>query len=112
MPPQCDVLILFIHKALVYHDMLGFTEHPQHVNFVPRFCKKFACVGDEVTRGLEAYRHDVLAGTFPGEEGEYSPYILPPKEVCCQSIAVTTGYYRLNSSPPIYICEYVYRRSC
>eukprot|EP01084_Bolivina_argentea_P124408 220459_1 len=67
-------------QALVYHDMLGFTEHPQHVNFVPRFCKKFACVGDEVTRGLEAYRHDVLAGTFPGEEGEYSPYILPPKE--------------------------------
>ncbi len=112
MPPQCDILILFIHKALVYHDMLGFTEHPQHVNFVPSFCKKFASVGDEVRCGLEAYRRDVLEGKFPGEKGEYSPYILPPKEVCCQPIAVTTGYYYLNSSPPINTYEYAYRRCC
>ncbi len=65
----------------MYHDMLGFTEHPQHVHFVPRFCKQFASVGDEVRRGLEAYHKEVLDGTFPGERGEYSPYILPPKEV-------------------------------
>ncbi len=61
--------------------MLGFTEHPQHANFVPRFCKQFASVGDEVRRGLEAYRHNVTEGVFPGEEGKYSPYILPPEEV-------------------------------
>ncbi len=93
--------------------MLGFTEHPQHVQFVPNFCKKFASIGDEARRGLESYRHDVIEETFPGKEGKYSPYILPPKEVSYQSIATAiTCFYYPSSSLSINIYESVYRQSC
>lgn len=33
---------------LVYHDMLGMLQHPHHAQFVPRFCKNYASVGEEV----------------------------------------------------------------
>lgn len=32
----------------MYHDMLGMLQHPHHAQFVPRFCKNYANVGEEV----------------------------------------------------------------
>lgn len=66
-------------QVLVYHDALGMMSHPHHEHFVPKFCKKYARVGDAVTRGLEEYKSDVESGKFPGDE--YSPYKV--KEDCC-----------------------------
>lgn len=43
-PPHSSLVL----QVLVYHDMLGMLQHPHHAQFVPRFCKKYASVGDEV----------------------------------------------------------------
>lgn len=59
-------------QVLVYHDMLGMLQHPHHAQFVPRFCKNYASVGEEVRRGLERFRQEVEEGSFPQEQ--YSPY--------------------------------------
>lgn len=42
--------------------------------FVPRFCKKYAAVGEEIRAGLDAFRADVEQGLFPTQE--YSPYLV------------------------------------
>lgn len=65
-------------QVLVYHDMLGMTSHPHHEQFVPRFCKRYAQLGDAIRSGLEAYKKDVEEGTFPSEA--YSPYKMPKDE--------------------------------
>jgi 3-methyl-2-oxobutanoate hydroxymethyltransferase len=66
-------------QVLVYHDMLGMTSHPHHEAFVPRFCKRYAQLGDAIRSGLEAFKQDVEAGTFPSEA--YSPYKMPKEEL-------------------------------
>ena len=66
-------------QVLVYHDMLGMTSHPHHEAFVPRFCKRYAQLGDAIKSGLEAFKQDVEAGTFPSEA--YSPYKMPKEEL-------------------------------
>mmetsp|Transcript_20874 Transcript_20874/g.37591 ORF Transcript_20874/g.37591 Transcript_20874/m.37591 type:complete len:97 (+) Transcript_20874:136-426(+) len=58
--------------------MLGMMSHPHHEQFVPRFCKNYADVGTAIRKGLDAYKADVEAGTFPTEE--YSPYKISEKE--------------------------------
>ncbi|CAM9237209.1 unnamed protein product [Discosporangium mesarthrocarpum] len=65
-------------QVLVYHDMLGMLQHPHHAQFVPRFCKRYASVGEEVRQGLERFREEVETGVFPQEE--YSPYKMCPEE--------------------------------
>lgn len=65
-------------QVLVYHDMLGMMSHPHHAQFVPKFCKKYARIGHEISKGLEEYRRDVEEGAFPGEE--YSPYVMTEEE--------------------------------
>ncbi|CAB1115813.1 unnamed protein product [Ectocarpus sp. CCAP 1310/34] len=65
-------------QVLVYHDMLGMLQHPHHAQFVPRFCKNYASVGEEVRRGLENFRREVEGGVFPQEE--HSPYKMPAGE--------------------------------
>jgi 3-methyl-2-oxobutanoate hydroxymethyltransferase len=65
-------------QVLVYHDMLGMTSHPHHEAFVPRFCKKYAQLGDAIRSGLEAFKQDVEAGSFPSDA--YSPYKMPKEE--------------------------------
>ena len=35
-------------QVLVYHDMMGMLQHPHHQQFVPRFCKPYANLGEEV----------------------------------------------------------------
>lgn len=65
-------------QVLVYHDMLGMTCHPQHNQFVPKFCKRYASVGTAIARGLREYKTEVEEGTFPSEE--YSPYKMSDAE--------------------------------
>lgn len=40
-------------QVLVFHDMLGMLSHPQHEQFVPRFCKKYAQVGHAIQDALK-----------------------------------------------------------
>ncbi|CAM9745233.1 unnamed protein product [Chrysoparadoxa australica] len=65
-------------QVLVYHDMLGMLQHPHHAQFVPKFCKRFANVGEQVNAGLLAYRAEVESGVYPGSA--YSPYTMSSKE--------------------------------
>nr|CCA21559.1 3methyl2oxobutanoate hydroxymethyltransferase putat [Albugo laibachii Nc14] len=59
-------------QVLVYHDLLGMLQHPHHAQFVPKFCKRYADVGQAIRIGLENYRDDVENQRFPSEE--YAPY--------------------------------------
>jgi 3-methyl-2-oxobutanoate hydroxymethyltransferase len=65
-------------QVLVFHDMLGMLSHPHHEQFVPKFCKKYAHIGHILQEGLQEYRRDVEAGTFPGNK--YSPYVMKEDE--------------------------------
>ena len=70
--PHCD------GQVLVYHDLLGFLQHPWHAAHALKFCKQYADVGMLINRGLAAYRDDVRSGAFPGKE--HSPYTIPDAE--------------------------------
>jgi 3-methyl-2-oxobutanoate hydroxymethyltransferase len=65
-------------QVLVFHDMLGMLSHPHHEQFVPKFCKKYAHIGHILQEGLQEYRREVEAGTFPGNK--YSPYVMKEDE--------------------------------
>jgi len=65
-------------QVLVFHDMLGMLSHPQHDQFVPKFCKKYAQVGHAIQDGLKEFKDDVESGIFPGDE--YSPYKMTEEE--------------------------------
>lgn len=65
-------------QVLVFHDMLGMTSHPQHNQFVPKFCKKYAQLGHVIEEGLQQYKTDVESGAFPGTE--FSPYVMKEEE--------------------------------
>ena len=51
-------------QVLVFHDMLGMLSHPQHEQFVPRFCKKYAQVGHAIQDALKGKNNICL---FPEE---------------------------------------------
>lgn len=52
-------------QVLVFHDLLGMLQHPQHAKVAPKFCKRYADVGLIVQRALEEYKDEVRARTFP-----------------------------------------------
>lgn len=53
-------------QVLVYQDMLGmFTD------YVPKFVKQFARVGDIMKQAFADYKREVSEGTFPAEEHSY-----------------------------------------
>jgi len=52
-------------QVIVFHDMLGFSD------FVPRFVKKYAELGDIAQNAIEAYINDVKNINFPSEEHTY-----------------------------------------
>ena len=58
--PHCD------GQVLVVNDMLGIDER-----FTPRFVKRYAEVGTEMTRAFSAYIADVKAGRFPDLDHSY-----------------------------------------
>ena len=54
-------------QVLVYQDMLGMSG-----DFVPKFVKRFAEIGDEMKAAFRAYDAEVKAGTFPAPEQTYA----------------------------------------
>lgn len=65
-------------QVLVFHDLLGFAQHPHHAKVTPRFCKQYAQVGGAIQGALAAFRRDVVGGAFPG--AAHSPYAIPAGE--------------------------------
>ncbi|HET6642600.1 MAG TPA: 3-methyl-2-oxobutanoate hydroxymethyltransferase, partial [Gaiellaceae bacterium] len=59
--PGCD------GQVLVWHDLLGLSDRRP-----ARFVKRYAEVGAEIQRALEAFADEVRSGTFPAEEHTYS----------------------------------------
>jgi 3-methyl-2-oxobutanoate hydroxymethyltransferase len=57
---QCD------GQVLVIDDILGTFN-----DFTPRFVKRYADLGSEITRAVSAYAHDVRARTFPAPENTF-----------------------------------------
>lgn len=65
--PSCD------GQVLVWHDLLGLSDRKP-----ARFVKRYADVGDQIRRALEAFAFDVRSGAFPAEEHTYS---IPEEEL-------------------------------
>ena len=53
-------------QVLVNQDMFG-----MYSDFVPKFVKQFANVGDVMRGAVKAYIDEINAGTFPGPEHTY-----------------------------------------
>lgn len=53
-------------QVLVMHDMLGIN-----MGFSPRFLRRYANVGEEITRAVQAYIEDVKTQDFPNEKEQY-----------------------------------------
>ena len=60
-------------QVLVWHDLLGLYEGK-----APRFVKRYADLGAEAKRALEAYVEDVREGRFPEEQHTYA---IPDEEL-------------------------------
>jgi len=58
--PHCDA------QVLVLHDFLGLT-----TGRTPRFVKRYASLGDEVTRAAKEFAREVAEGSFPDSEHSY-----------------------------------------
>ena len=65
--PDCD------GQVLVWHDLLGLNDRKP-----ARFVKRYADVGTEIQRALEAYAEDVRSGAFPSAEHTYA---IPAEEL-------------------------------
>lgn len=55
--PRCD------GQVLVLHDMLGLNQ-----GFNPKFLKRYADLGKQVTEAAQQFANEVRAGTYPGTE--------------------------------------------
>lgn len=53
-------------QVLVMHDMLGINQ-----GFSPRFLRRYANLGEEITRAVQAYIGDVKSQDFPSEKEQY-----------------------------------------
>lgn len=53
-------------QVLVMHDMLGINQ-----GFSPRFLRRYANLGEEITHAVQAYIEDVKTGDFPNEKEQY-----------------------------------------
>jgi 3-methyl-2-oxobutanoate hydroxymethyltransferase len=54
-------------QVLVWHDLLGLNDRKP-----ARFVKRYADIGTDIQRALEAYADDVRTGAFPSEEHTYT----------------------------------------
>lgn len=53
-------------QVLVYHDLLGFMQHPHHAKVTPKFCKQYAnVVGTRTRSALPSWR--AAGRTVPGD---------------------------------------------
>lgn len=53
-------------QVLVMHDMLGINQ-----GFSPRFLRRYANLGEEITSAVQAYIEDVKSQDFPNEKEQY-----------------------------------------
>ena len=53
-------------QVLVFHDMVGLFE-----KFLPKFVKRYANLGPEVVKALEAFKKETKEGSFPGVENTF-----------------------------------------
>ena len=53
-------------QVLVMHDTLGINQ-----GFSPRFLRRYANLGEEITRAVQAYIEDVKSQDFPNEKEQY-----------------------------------------
>ena len=53
-------------QVLGMHDMLGINQ-----GFSPRFLRRYANLGEEITRAVQAYIEDVKSQDFPNEKEQY-----------------------------------------
>jgi 3-methyl-2-oxobutanoate hydroxymethyltransferase len=60
-------------QVLVWHDLLGLYEGRS-----PRFVKRYADIGTEIRRALEAFAADVRSGSFPEDQHTYA---MPEEEL-------------------------------
>ncbi len=67
-------------QVLVWHDMLGYYEGRS-----PRFVKRYANLGAEITRALETYATEVRSGAFPEEQHTYA---MPEEELAAFDAAL------------------------
>jgi 3-methyl-2-oxobutanoate hydroxymethyltransferase len=68
--PVTDGTLLL--QVLVYHDLLGMFQSPNHSKVTPKFCKQFASVGAVIGEALTEYREEVEARRFP--DAVHTPY--------------------------------------
>ncbi len=54
-------------QVLVLHDLAGLFDR-----FVPKFVKRYADLGRDLTEAVEAFRREVEEGAFPGEEHAFT----------------------------------------
>jgi 3-methyl-2-oxobutanoate hydroxymethyltransferase len=66
-------------QVLVFHDMLGFLQHPHHAKVTPKFCKRYSDVSERIQQALAEYVEDVETKQFPSER--YTPYQIPEDEL-------------------------------
>ena len=59
-------------QVLVFHDLLGFLQHPHHRKVSPKFCKQYAHVGESIHVALSQFVSDVSARKFPDDR--HTPY--------------------------------------
>ena len=66
-------------QVLVYHDLLGMFQSPDHSKVTPKFCKQFGDVGAVIGKALAEYREQVEARAFP--DAEHTPYKISSADV-------------------------------
>jgi hypothetical protein len=54
-------------QVLVYHDLLG-----MYPNFTPKFCKRYAEVGEQIEAAIKNYKTEVDEMKFPNESHAYA----------------------------------------
>jgi len=63
----------------VYHDLLGFIQHPELAKVTARFTKRYVEVGELIAKGLDEFAEEVKNREYPGVK--YSPYKINEAEV-------------------------------
>ena len=66
-------------QVLVFHDLLGFLQHPHHAKVSPKFCKQYARVGENIQSALSKFINEVGTHQFPDER--FTPYTLEADEL-------------------------------
>jgi len=83
-------------QVLVYHDLLGMLQHPHHAQHVPKFCKRYADVGNTIRKGLEQFREEVEGNHFPNDS--FSPYKMSQEETA-NWMAVVEAKRKMMDTP-------------